>query len=67
MITKQDKQHIGARQMKAKQLMLWKYNKVAGYWQVMRDVQPSTKAEQLALYQKDEPNEVFKVSKIKPK
>jgi hypothetical protein len=53
--------------MRAKKLMLWKYNKVAGYWEVVDYVQPSTKDEQLALYQKDEPNEVFKVSKIKPK
>ena len=53
--------------MKAKQLMLWKYNKVNGHWQAIDYVQPSTKDEQLALYQKDEPNEVFKVSKIKPK
>ena len=53
--------------MKSKPMMLWKYNKDTGYWQVMRDVLPSTASEWLSIYQNDQPSEVFKVSKIKPK
>ena len=53
--------------MKDKQLLLWKYNKVTGYWEVMREVTLSTKDEWLSIYQADEPNELFKVSKTKPK
>lgn len=53
--------------MQAKSLKLWKFNKITGYWQLERDVTKENQAGWLKIYQQDEPDELFKVSKIKPK
>lgn len=45
---------------------LWKYNKTTGYWKHQRTVSHDTKADWLKVFQKDEPNEHFHVSKHKP-
>jgi len=48
-------------------MTLWKLNKITGYWVAVRSVSQDTKEQWLKIYTKDEPNEVFKVSKNKPK
>jgi hypothetical protein len=46
---------------------LWKYNKITGYWVAIRSVTNETKEQWLSVFRADEPNELFKVSKNKPK
>ena len=48
-------------------MTLWKYNKITGYWVAVRSVTDETKEQWLALFKRDEPGELFKVSKHKPK
>jgi hypothetical protein len=48
-------------------MKLWKYNKITGYWMYIRDVSEYNKSTWLYIYQKDEPNEKFKISKNKPR
>lgn len=48
-------------------MTLWKYNKITGYWVAVRSVTDETKEQWLALFKSDEPEELFKVSKHKPK
>lgn len=48
-------------------MTLWKYNKTTGYWVSVRSVTKETKEQWLALFSSDEPTELFKVSKNKPK
>jgi hypothetical protein len=48
-------------------MTLWKLNKITGYWVAVRSVSQDTKEQWLKIYTEDEPNEVFKVSKNKPK
>ena len=45
---------------------LWKRDKVTGTWDYVRDVTPETAAQWLAIFQKDEPNETFKVAAKRP-
>lgn len=45
---------------------LWKYNKVTGYWNHERKCDSATAKDWLIVYQKDEPEETFKLSKNKP-
>jgi hypothetical protein len=51
---------------KAKEASLWRYNRITGHWNRVRDVTPSTSEQWLAVWQEDEPNESFKVSDNKP-
>lgn len=48
-------------------MKLWKYNKITGYWVLVRDCAEDTADTWLFIFQKDEPNEIFKLSKTKPK
>ena len=48
-------------------LKLWKYNKITGLWKVERAVSEDTKNQWLTVFQNQEPNEFFKISKVKPK
>lgn len=48
-------------------MKLWKLNKTTGYWQYVRDCDKQTAAQWLAIFQKDEPTEQFKISARKPK
>ena len=48
-------------------MKLWKYNKITGYWIYIRSVTEETREQWLSIFQKDEPNEIFKLSKSKPK
>jgi hypothetical protein len=47
-------------------MKLWKFNKITGYWNVAREVTKETKDQWLAVFQKTEPIEFFKVSKNRP-
>ena len=53
--------------MKDTQTSLWKYDKVSGLWVHCRVCGTETAKEWLALSQKDEPGEKFKISKSKPR
>lgn len=46
---------------------LWKYNKTTGYWVLVRMCDNNTASQWLNVWQKDEPNEEFKLSKNKPR
>ena len=46
---------------------LWRYNQVTGYWTHERSCLPETAEQWLAVFQKDEPDAYFKISKHKPK
>ena len=46
---------------------LWKFNKVTGYWELCRSCDKENAAEWLSIFQNDEPNAQFKISKNKPK
>ncbi|MGM1044853.1 MAG: hypothetical protein ACQEXX_01765 [Bacillota bacterium] len=48
-------------------MKLWRYNNITGYWDYVRDVTEETKKQWTVIFQKDEPNAIFKVSKSKPK
>jgi len=48
-------------------MKLWKLNRITGYWQYVRDCEPATAAQWLAIFQQDEPDEQFKLSTRKPK
>lgn len=48
-------------------LFLCKYNKITGYWNIVREVNKETKDAWLKIFKQDEPNEIFKVSLRKPK
>lgn len=50
-----------------KELGLWKYNKITGYWKLERNVTPETKDQWLKTFKEDEPKETFMISKTKPK
>jgi hypothetical protein len=47
-------------------MRLWKLNKVTGFWEVER-VCNDNHQEWLNIYQNDAPNEIFKLSKNKPR
>jgi len=51
----------------SKQHGLFKYNKRSGMWDHQRSVSPETKDQYIDIFQKDEPNEHFVVSKNRPK
>lgn len=48
-------------------MYLWKYNTTTGIWRAVRDVTPETADQWLAIWQRDEPNAYFKISKNKPR
>jgi hypothetical protein len=48
-------------------ITLWKYNKRTGYWEHQRECELETAQRWLEVFQKDEPEELFKLSKNKPK
>ena len=67
---------VAARYLKAQrehrmavgdEIGLWKYNKVTGSWVLERMCAPDTKDRWLKIFQKDEPDEIFVLSKRKPK
>lgn len=46
---------------------LWKYNRRTGYWDLQRTItNPHDEQRWLSIFQKDEPSEVFKLSKNRP-
>lgn len=45
---------------------LWKYNKITGYWNYVRECKDEHSQDWLKLFQDDEPEEIFKLSKIRP-
>ena len=47
-------------------MKLWKYNKITGFWNVVRSVTPDIAVEWLMVWQKDEPKETFVISTRKP-
>jgi hypothetical protein len=49
-------------------MKLWKYNKITGLWNFVRsfDIESNAKT-YLGIFQRQEPNETFKLSKTKPK
>jgi hypothetical protein len=47
-------------------MKLWKYNRITGLWDFQRAVSPETADSWLAVFQKDQPQEYFRVSKNKP-
>jgi len=46
---------------------LWKYNRITGYWEHVRAVTPETASRWLEIFSADEPNEYFKLGKVKPR
>jgi hypothetical protein len=48
-------------------MKLWKYNKVTGYWGLVRECSADTADRWLAIFQADDPDGVYKVSKARPK
>jgi hypothetical protein len=48
-------------------MFLWKYNKITGYWNKERTVTQETADQWLVIFSKDEPNEIFKISKNRPR
>ena len=47
-------------------IKLWRYNYITGYWQFIRKCEDDVAMQWLAIFQSDSPNDVFKLSKIKP-
>lgn len=45
---------------------LWKYNKTTGYWDMIRDSLIENSEAWLRIFQGDEPEEHFKISKKRP-
>lgn len=48
-------------------LVLWRYDKVIGTWKYERSVEPDTAEQWLGVFQRDEPDAVFKISKNQPR
>lgn len=48
-------------------IKLWKYNRITGYWIIQRECNDNTADRWLAVFQKDEPDELFKLSRNKPR
>lgn len=46
-------------------MKLWRYNAITGYWQFVRSVGEEG-LQWLAIFQQDEPQAVFKLSKKRP-
>lgn len=46
---------------------LWKLNLTTGYWVLVRMCSTETAQQWLVIFQRDEPNDKFKLSKRKPK
>jgi hypothetical protein len=45
---------------------LWKFNKVSGYWNHIRSCNATNCAQWLAVFERDEPDEFFRIAKRKP-
>lgn len=56
MATKKKDDHIG----------LWRLNRISGLWTLERKCDPATAKRWLEVFQSDDPNSVFKLSKTKP-
>jgi hypothetical protein len=48
-------------------MALWKYNNTTGFWDYQRDTLKETEKQWLKVFEKQCPNDVFKISKSKPK
>lgn len=46
---------------------IWRFDRVTGYWKHEREVWPDTEKQWLAMFQRDKPMEVFKVSRDRPR
>ena len=46
---------------------LWRYNPITGCWRMERMCSPDTAQQWLALFQKDEPNVHFALSRFAPR
>ena len=51
---------------KSEMTKLWKYNRITGYWVLMRDCFFDRRADWLRIFQSDEPGETFKASRNRP-
>lgn len=60
-------QSYGQENPRQRALQLWKFNKVTGLWVPQRTVTQQTADEWLRIFQRDEPEEIFKVSVNKPR
>jgi len=49
-----------------RRLSLWKFNRITGYWNHQRVVEKETADRWLLVYQRDEPEEFFKLSRNQP-
>lgn len=47
-------------------ITLWRYNTTTGYWDFVRTCAVNTAEDWLVVFQRDEPNALFKLSKHKP-
>ena len=45
---------------------LWKYNRVTGYWVLVRDCYRDRVQDWMRIFQSDEPNEIFRASNRRP-
>lgn len=50
-----------------KPIKLWRYNPITGYWDYERDCDDDTADQWLTVFQKDDPEGLFKLSKMKPR
>lgn len=46
---------------------LWRFNPITGFWRIERTCAPETADQWLALFQTDEPNAHFKLSRFSPR
>jgi hypothetical protein len=49
-----------------RQIGLWRYDPITGYWRYVRSCASETALDWLAIFQRDEPNAVFKLSTNRP-
>ncbi|WP_297505128.1 hypothetical protein [Ferrovum sp.] len=50
-----------------KEITLWRFNKITGFWSPVRVCKQATAKEWLEIFRRDEPNEIFVLSLFKPK
>ena len=46
---------------------IWKYNTTTGYWMLVRDCYFERRDDWLRIFRGDEPDRVFKASRVRPK
>lgn len=48
-------------------MKLWQYNRVTGYWNLVRSCDPQDAHEWLRIFQEDEPTVLFKLAHRRPR